>query len=379
MAVKQTPTPKAGNGRSGQTVATNQLFTITELLTVTKEIPPAPQFLKDTLFGEIETSWGEQIAVDFQRGSSRASPFCSPFKRGIAIPRKRFQTQWVRPPDVKVTRDIRALDTRWRVAGEDAFSARGADQRIADLQAFDYQDLDSEISRREEVMVSQCLFEGKVTCLDGDDLQPIMEIDYGPINEVVIDPAAYWDTDAGDPLRDLQLMRRHVTSSGYPANLYVLGADAANAFMGNEKVRQSSNFINFRQGSIDPQVFQDYENFGVNVIGDFWGMPVLSYEGMYEDGLDSKMKYFMPPNQVLIASKTHQHRFCYGGIVQVDEGPTVTDYQLARVPQYIADPTEDQLKFRLWSRPLPVPSNTLTWATARVCTLVSRSINVPRG
>ena len=203
----------------------------------------------------------------------------------------------------------------------------------------------------------------------------------GRLNEVAIDPAAYWDTAAGDPLRDLQLLKRHVTSSGYAANLYVLGVDASNAFLGNAKVRDSSNFINFKQGTIDPKAYQDYENFGVNVIGDFWGMPILSYEGMYEDALDSKMHYYMPPNAVLIASKVLQHRFCYGGIIQVGDGGggvrTISDYQMPRVPQYVQDPNEDVARFRLWSRPLPVPVNTQTWATARVCSLVSLPIEIP--
>jgi hypothetical protein len=105
-----------------RTIETAGLFTISEIIQGLEKIPPAPQFLKNILFPAIETVWGEQIAVEFQRGSTRAAVFCTPYKRAIAQPRERFRTSWVTPPDIKLSRDIRALDARFRVLGESPFS-----------------------------------------------------------------------------------------------------------------------------------------------------------------------------------------------------------------------------------------------------------------
>jgi Phage major capsid protein E len=87
----------------------SQLFSISAFIEAVANIPPAPSFLKSGLFSMIELG-GDQIAVDYARGSARCSPYTSKYKRAIAIPRKPYQTQWFDVPHIKVSRDIRALD-----------------------------------------------------------------------------------------------------------------------------------------------------------------------------------------------------------------------------------------------------------------------------
>src|ERR1700745_4133542 len=99
--------------------------------------------------------------------------------------------------------------------------------------------------------------------------KPINEIDFGPINTTVIDTTAYWDPASSNPINDLQAIKRLVTGSGYPANLFVLGVDATNAFLNNQAIKDSSNFLNYQQGQISPQQFKDFENCGVNVLKTF--------------------------------------------------------------------------------------------------------------
>jgi hypothetical protein len=241
----------------------------------------------------------------------------------------------------------------------------------------DYSDLDAQITRREEKMCSDVLVSGTLLIEDADDLQKLMEISYGPINRVEIPPAEYWDTPNSDPLLHLELIRRHVTSSGYPASLFVLGRDCATAFLRNQNVRESSNFLNYKRGTIDARVYTDYQNWGVNPIGEFMGMSIVSYDAEFENSYDGKMHHFWPADQILVASTAEQHRFAYGRITQVEENRQVADYQMARVPQYLADPETDNVLFRLSSRPLPIPKNTMSWAVAKTVTLRSAPIDVP--
>jgi hypothetical protein len=147
----------------------------------------------------------------------------------------------------------------------------------------------------------------------------------------------------------------------------------------NQEVRESSNFLNFRQGVVDVQTFTGYENFGVTIVGNLMGMDIVSYSAMFEDPIDKKMHYYFPPDKVLLASTISQNRFTYSRVTQVrpdSQPPVIDDYQMARVPQYVADPLTDQICFRVWSRPLAVPNNTATWATAKVCPLVSQPLDV---
>jgi hypothetical protein len=353
------------------TIDRSTLYTISEFVDVIGATQPAPQFFKSTLFNQVENYWGQQAAVDFYRGSSQAAPFCTPYRRGIAVPRKKYVTSWVDIPDIKITRDIRAFDARYRLAGEAIGSKMSSQDRVLELQNRDYLELDLQISRREEVMCSDVLFSGRLLILDGEDNQPINEIDYGPINTTVIDPASYWDVAGSNPISDLQNMKRLVTGSGYPANLYVLGVDASNSFLNSEAVKESSNFLNYQQGQISPQQFKDFENFGISLLGSFWGMPIYSYDGTYTDPIDNQVKYFMPPDYALVASTAIAHRLAYGMVTQVedDKAKSISDYQLPRVPQYVADAETDNLLFRLWSRPLPIPTDVLAWSVAKVCTL----------
>ena len=49
-------------------------------------------------------------------------------------------------------------------------------------------ELDNDICRREEWMVSQALFTGKIVCLDGDTSEIVAEVDYTPISSSVVSP-----------------------------------------------------------------------------------------------------------------------------------------------------------------------------------------------
>jgi hypothetical protein len=334
------------------------------------------------LFSTVELG-GDQIAVDYLRGSARCSPYTSKFKRAIAIPRKPYQTQWFDVPHIKVSRDIRAIDLLARFPGEAIGGKLTAQERLAQWQVADYLDLDAQIARTEEKQCADVLTTGKLEIKDGDDDQLLQTLDFGPPNTTVVDPAKWWDTAAGDPLVDLSTMKRIVASSGYMPNFFVFGVDATTAFLGNDKVKSAYDLFNFKPGTIAPEMLQEMESFGVSAIGSFWNMPILSYEGMYE-GDDAMMHYYFPPNQILVASKASQNRFCYGMVVQTEENVAtgegwgahaVGTYQLPRVPQYVTDGTTDQLLFRLWSRPLAVPVNMKTWTVATVCTL--RSLPIP--
>ena len=64
-------------------------------------------------------------------------------------------------------------------------------------------ELDNDISRREEWMVSQALFTGKIVCLDGDTNEIVAEVDYSPISSSVVSPL--WSAASTcDPLGNLK-------------------------------------------------------------------------------------------------------------------------------------------------------------------------------
>jgi len=164
--------------------------------------PPASVFLRNKLFSTQVTSPTDQVALDYYNGTTRLAPFVARLKKGIAVPRERVKTSFFSPPFIKPVRPLSADDLFYRSMGVSAYSNVNAEQREANLLAEDWQDLDLRISRTEEWMVSQCLFTGAITCLDGDDNKPVAKISYGTISQTVV--AKPWTDPTSNPLNDLK-------------------------------------------------------------------------------------------------------------------------------------------------------------------------------
>ncbi len=370
-----------GNGGTGRNLSgsraggtnwttTDALYSITDLLEILKVFYPAPMFFRDRCFRLTELCWGDQIACDFQRGDSVALPFCHELKRGIAKPRPRWQTNWITPGYIKSINNIKALDLLKRLPNESPFSNQAPENRLNQLQMDDLEEADLGISRREEVCCSKVLFDGRYDVIDGDDGRLLQTIDFGPINRTVIPPAAFWDLPGSDPLADLRNIKQSVIRAGYTGSLIVFGQDVATSFLRNESVRAAMNFLNYQVGHVNAE---DTELFGIASIGSFFGLQILEYSAMYRDPFTNMMDYYMPPDQILIASPEMQHRLAFGECVQVDPEDIrmVSSYRMARVPQYVKLGEEDSVAFRLMSRPCPIPVDVLSWTVATVVTRVS--------
>jgi major capsid protein E len=224
----------------------------------------------------------------------------------------------------------------------------------------DERDLDARISRTEEWMVAQCLFSGKIQCLDGDDGKPVAEIDYGPINLTVTQKP--WSDPTSAPLTDLKnCMRIVAAKSGYAATLICMGKDAGDAFESNDQVLQAYNKYNITPGVIDPKTLQDMANFGVTALGTYRQLPLFVDEAQYENP-DGTFSYYVPPGAVLVAAAALQSKIAYAAVAQIDETETyMQPFEGARIPQIWFSKGEETRMFRLAARPIPVPADTTSW------------------
>jgi Phage major capsid protein E len=139
--------------------------------------------LRDKLFSKVVTTPGDLVDISFYKGKAKLAPYCSKFSAGIAVPRERQQLRLFSPSHIKVVRTLTADDVFYR-----SMNGAKSDSRDAELLALDLTELDNDISRREEWMVSQALFTGKIVCLDGDTNEITAEIDYTPIRSSVVSP-----------------------------------------------------------------------------------------------------------------------------------------------------------------------------------------------
>ena len=229
------------------------------------------------------------------------------------------------PAHIKPVRTLTADDVFYR-----SMSVPGAntDDRDAQLLALDLTELDNDISRREEWMVSQALFTGKIVCLDGDTNEIVAEVDYTPISSSVVSPL--WSSASTcDPLKDLKTAMRLVSGAcGFSADLIIMGKDASDAFENADKVLAAYDKQHIAPGTITPTLSE----YGITLLGNYRGLPLYASESQYTD-VDGTSKYFVPADKVLVAASGLQGTLAYAGIVQVDEeASSMHPYETSRLP-----------------------------------------------
>ena len=121
------------------------------------------------------------MSVEFYKGNQRLAPYCTRFSKGTAVPREREQLSLFSPPFIKPVRLLTADELFYKSRAA-ARSGRAREPRRPPARARLHR-ARSLISRREEWMASECLFTGKVKCLDGDTQEIVAELTYGTPSE----------------------------------------------------------------------------------------------------------------------------------------------------------------------------------------------------
>ena len=333
------------------------LFETKTLIAALVELKPAPSFLKDRFFAGVELTDADTIQADIMKGSQRIAPHCSRFKRSIMVPREVFKTCEFKAPYVKLSSDLKAADLMRRGFGESSFARQSAEERAAALTA---RDLDKRITRRENLLCAQTLFEGKWTAIDGDDHETLIEVSYGPLNVTAISPL--WSDPASLPLDDIIEMYRLVNSGGAAdSDTVVMGRSAADAFRGNASVQKAYDLRNIFEGQLKPE----YRGGGVTYLGTFYGCEIFVDEGMYVDE-NGATQTFVDPKKILVGSSQGGGRMGYCGVEQLEPDAGMQVYALSRVPLIFDDLPRETRMVRLSSRPCPIPLDLASWTVATV-------------
>ena len=131
------------------------------------------------------------------------------------------------------------------------------------------------------------------------------ELDYGPISKTVT--AKPWSDPTSNPLSDLKAAQRLVSgTSEFTADVIVMGKEAADAFEANANVLNAYDKQWVQQGILNRSAV----TVGVTALGTLRGIPLYVSEEQYEDQ-DGSMKFYCPPDQVLVAASGVQSSMCY--------------------------------------------------------------------
>lgn len=351
-----------------------QYYTTRSLLEVITKIKPPTTFLTDLFFRGEKYFDTEEVLIDYEKEGEMVAPFVAPMTKGITIERDGYKTKKITAPRLAPQRNMRIEDLDHRFAGEDFSSKKTPQERQNELTLKDYADLEKMNIRAKELMVSQVLFDGEVIVrgYTSDERSKFVEqvIRYEHDLQITLLGDDKWGGAKAGIMKDISNAQRQVaTKSGKVPDVIVMGSDAYEVAMEDEKFMKKLDNRRVNLGTIEPK----FVDSTVKLVGEIEQMQVYVYYGQYQEthDLDGKkldtpvMRPFVPGNKVLVAV-SGIHQYGYGVVTQMEKDENFKTYKAKSVPKIIADVANDVKLLRLTSRPVPMVKDVDTWAVLTV-------------
>lgn len=336
------------------------------LLGAIRVMMPARTFLRNTFFPGFQTFVTEEVMLDFKKGKRKMAPFVAPRVGGITMERQGFRTDKYTAPKIAPQRAITIDDLVIRGMGENIFSQRTPADRQAELLGRDLNELDEMIVRREEWMIRELLFNGKITMKGYSDStnQNFIDqsLDYGFTNKVTLSGGDLWSDPTSKKLDLLKQLRLNVIQkSGVAPTMVIFGQTAADAFLNDSQIADKLKQFNSSMIMMDPVVKDDALTYlgRLNELG----LDLYTYNDWYLDDDGTELP-FIPNDHVLLA-RPNMGEVLYGAVTQIDNNQFMT-YEGSRVPKSWTDDENEHRMLRLSSRPVPKPTDVDQWYVAKV-------------
>ena len=343
--------------------ASLNFFDTYTLVAILREYAPVPTFFRDRYFptGEADIFNSDKVLVEYQKGDQKMAAFVSRRIGDIPMEREGYEIHEYQPAFIAPSRLLTLDELNKRGFGEAIYAVSTPAQRAARLLRDDMGAMDMRISRREEWMAVQTMINNACTMqtyIDGQIQGETLYVKFfGDNSDHTYDVGTKkWNGATGDFFGDVRAMARMLARRGLPASDLVLGADAADAVLEIEEVRE---LLNKQSGIIVGQIDERLTSYpGVSVLGqlNFGGhkMTLFCVDETYVDDAGYTQNYF-PATSAMVTAPGCGHMM-YGQITQIDYGSTeYTTHIGARVPKFSIDQDKDQRKLRLASRPLAGP------------------------
>lgn len=293
-----------------------EIFETLTMLEAVEQMARPRRFLMDTFFngGQPQTFGTETVDIDIYKGQRKMAPFVHPTLPGSVSSRTGFTSSTYKPPYIQPKRETKAELVLKRSPGESPFSVRSPLERAGALLGRDLQDLDDEITRREEWMCGQALTTGRVR-VKGDGVDETIDFLMENTHKIVV-PNGGWAAEGSDPIADLRQWRRLIAKdSGRSANVAVLSGEAQDAFQSNETLLKQLNSRRVDMGVIKPEELPD----GVTYLGylNDPGVDLYAYDEWYldDDGVEQPA---IPKGGLILGSTSTRNAMLYGAIQDLE-------------------------------------------------------------
>jgi hypothetical protein len=308
------------------------------------------------------------VDIDIYKGKRKISVYVSPYSQGKVRARDGYETKTYKPPYIKEKRTTTAADFFKRQIGEPIYSGSSPAQKASQQLAKDLLEMDSCITRAEELQAAQALFTGKVVLTkqkeDGSFITE--EINYSPSvsHQIALTGSDLWTdtTESCDPLAKLRSFRRLlVQDSGVSPDIIIMSYDVIDVFLNHPKIKGMGGLspIKVELGQISPQLLPN----GVT----YWGYlkdiacDIYSYDEWYLDPVDNTEKPMVPEKKIFMGSTKARMDRLYGCIKDLS-----ALYSVPRFPKSWEEEDPSARFLLMQSAPLLVPTQIDSFLSAQV-------------
>lgn len=331
--------------------------TMDEALKIMKE---PKTFLLNTFFKKTKEFDTKHVDIDVFDGKRRRAPYIRRRTNSTPVEKQGFDSSGFVPPYISLEMPTEAEEQFKRSIGQPVYSGESALQVAANQLAEDMADLDNQIVRTEEIQASQALFDDDVEIHDIDGKEVEANIQYGRKASHAFSAAPLWNAAGSDPLQDIRTGKRLIVQdAGVVGTDIVMGADALDAFLANQEVKDA---LNLRRANL-----AEFETRAIELGVMFYGMieggtRIWSYDEWYFDEILGDEREMVPKDKVLIASSEADMRRLYGAVKNPD-GMLV---KAMRMPDtWVEKRTKDRI-IQIQSAPLVVPTQVNSTAVITV-------------
>jgi len=339
------------------------------MIKMLKQTPPLPTFIKDTFFPRIRTFPTLAVKFDVKKGGMAMAPFVSRRIGSKVLERGGFSTKSYEPPLVAPRRVLTTDDIAVRLPGEPIYNGYHPNRRRAELLQTDLMELDEAITRREEWMCTQVMFNAEIPVI-GEGVAETIEFEFD--NMTVVD-IPWSDLVNSRPIIDLKNARDRAGRSGFTATMAIGDSETMWDLVNNTTVKELLDNTRFEMGIIKPELLQNGAMY--------WGflrvanLHLYSYEGVYADndnenpefpgirpedkGFEPAVYPLVPKGKVVVAPAANfPGEMLYAVIHDLQIG----SFARARVPKQWEQQEPSERYIKLSSSPLPCPKSLDAWA-----------------
>lgn len=320
---------------------------------------PLKQFFRLRFFPENVLFATETVSIEFQRVQARLAPYTSPYMAGGVVDRDGYEVRTYRTPYLVPKRVITNDTAAMKQLGEQPYnSGMTPEERAREIAARDLVELLDMIQRREEYMCAKCFEDGQLSII-GSGVNEV--VDYGFTGAETVTASDKW-TASYDVIGKLSGVAQSMRMGGNNPNVLVLGTQAADALMSNNKVMKLMDLRLVDSGEIRPSELEP----GVMYIGRLavpgFVVNIYSYDAYYYDDETGTSQPMIDGATAMMISDQVRNSMLFGAVTYIDAktGEYVTEMN-PYVPYTNWSVSPPVKELYVASRPLPMPKDLNSW------------------